>query len=102
MSKTKTNITGNSSFDAKVIISGEMDAELKKILFQSKIQQQILKAFTLEGFTIVSVNEYKLDFVPELTNTSHLAIINPTTWVTDRRQIEQFFKHIENMREGIC
>ena len=100
-SKSKANTTGNQSFDSKVVITGEMDAEIKKILFQSKIQQQILKALELDGFTVVTVNEYKIDFVPELQNTAHLGIINPSTWITDRLQVEAFLKLIENMREVI-
>jgi len=100
-SKTSSNKIGNENFDSKVVISGNIDDSSKRLLSQSRIQNQLLKALEIERFTNISLNEYKIDFVPDLKDTSYLSIINPQSWDLGRNNIENIFKHIEELRNII-
>lgn len=100
-SKTKTNIVGSDHFDSKVIISGKLDASTKRLLMQARIQDQLLKALTIESFMNISLNEYNIDFVPEFKGKSYLSIINPQSWNLERNEIESMFRQIEKTRNVI-
>ena len=100
-SKTKFNKIGNEHFDSKVVISGIVDSAVKRLLSRSKIQDQLLKALEIETFMNISLNEYKIDFVPELKGTSYLSIINPQSWDFERNVIENIFRRIEKIRNII-
>ena len=100
-SKTKTILTGNNSFDSKVVISGNMDSSAKELLSRSKTQYQLLKALKIEKLMTISLNEYKIDFLPELSNTPYIAILNQQGWNLDRDCIENMFKEIESLRNTI-
>lgn len=101
LSKTKANKIGNDYFDSKVIISGNVDTAAKRLLANSKVQHQILSAFEIASFINVSINEYNIDFVPELKNKSYLSIINPQGWDFERDFIEEIFRSIEKLRNDI-
>ena len=98
-SKTKAGKIGSGNFDSKVVISGDIDAAAKRLLSQSSIQTQILKALDIASFTNVSINPHKIDFVPELCNTPSFSIINRHAWDTDKKTIENTFSRIEKIRE---
>ncbi len=49
----------------------------------------------------ISLNEYKIDFVPELKGTPYLSIINPQSWEFERNDIENLFRLIEKIRNII-
>ena len=100
-SKTKSNKIGNDRFDSKVVISGNVDSSVKRLLSQSRIQDQLLKALEIEQFMNISLNEYKIDFVPELKGRSYLSIINPQSWDVERNVIEDIFRRIEKIRSII-
>ena len=100
-SKTKANKIGNEHFDSKVVIYGNIDSAVKKLLSHSKIQYQLLKALEIESFMNISLNEYPIDFVPELNNTPYLSIINPQSWDLERNKIENIFRQIEKIRNVI-
>jgi len=100
-SKTKSNIIGNYHFDSKVVISGNVDSSVKRLLSQSRIQDQILKALEIEQFINISLNEYKIDFIPELKGIPYLSIINPQSWCLERNDIEKIFRQIEKIRNII-
>ena len=97
-SSTKSNKIGNDSFDSKVIISDDLDSSAKRLLLQSRIQKNILKALEFEKFMIISINEHNIDFVPEFKDVSYLAIINPQSWTLERKDIEKIFNQIEKIR----
>jgi len=101
LSKTKSNKIGNDHFDSKVVISGNVDSSVKRLLSQSRIQDQLLKALEIEQFMNISLNEYKIDFVPELKGRSYLSIINPQSWDIERNVIENIFRRIEKIRRII-
>ena len=101
LSKTKSNKIGNDHFDSKVVISGNVDSSVKRLLSQSRIQDQLLKALEIEQFMNISLNEYKIDFVPELKGRSYLSIINPQSWDIERNVIENIFRRIEKIRSII-
>jgi len=92
---------GNRHFDSSVTISGDMDAESKRLLSHSKIQNQILKALEIESHICVSINEFNLDFVPELGQSSTLSIINRHGWDIDKNSIEKIFSRIEKIKNII-
>ena len=100
-SKTRDNRIGNWQFDSKVVISGKFDAALKRLLSQSKIQKQIMMALEIERYFHISINEYKIEFVPELNNNSHFGIIHQHGWEIDKNNIENMFNRIERIREMI-
>jgi len=101
LSKTKTIKIGNDYFDSRVVISGDLDMESKRFLSQSRIQKQILKALKIESNTLISINEYKIDFVPELNHSPYLSIINRYGWDIDKNKIEIIFNQIEKIRDVI-
>jgi len=101
LSKTKSNKIGNDRFDSKVVISGDVDSSVKRLLSQSRIQDQLLKALEIEQFMNISLNEYKIDFIPELKGRSYLSIINPQSWDIERNVIEDLFRRIEKIRSII-
>ena len=100
-SKTKSNNTGNKHFDSKVVISGNIDAAVKRLLSHARIQDQLLKALEIERFMNISLNEYKIDFVPEFKGTPYLSIINPQSWELEKNDIENLFRRIEKIRDII-
>ena len=100
-SKTKANKIGNEHFDSKVVISGNIDAAVKRLLSHSRIQDQLLKALEIKSFINISLNEYKIDFVPELKGTPYLSIINPQSWDLEKNDIENMFRLIEKIRNII-
>lgn len=101
ISKAKSNKIGSDYFDSKVIITGEIDSTVKRFLTQPRIYDQLLKALKINSAINISINEYPLDFVPELSNTSYLAIINPQSWDLESVEIEKIFRQIEKVRDAI-
>ena len=100
-SKTKSNGIGNDRFDSKVVISGDIDSSVKRLLSQSRIQDQLLKALDAEQFMNISLNEYEIDFIPEFKGVPYLSIINPQSWDLEKNDIERIFKQIEDIRNLI-
>lgn len=98
---SKTNKLGSNRFDSKVIISGIIDAATKRLLSQTRVQDQLLKAMEIDSRMNISINEYKLDFVPELENRTYLSIINPQSWDLESKTIEDLFRQIEKIRNTI-
>ena len=101
LSKTKSNKIGNDRFDSKVVISGDVDSSVKRLLSQSRIQDQLLKALEIEQFMNISLNEYDIDFIPEFKGVPYLSIINPQSWDLERNDIEKMFRQIEEIRNLI-
>jgi len=99
--KTKSNGIGNDRFDSKVVISGDIDSSVKRLLSQSRIQDQLLKALDAEQFMNISLNEYEIDFIPEFKGVPYLSIINPQSWDLEKNDIERIFKQIEDIRNLI-
>jgi len=100
-SKTKSNKIGNDRFDSKVVISGNVDSSVKRLLSQSRIQDQLLKALEIDQFMNISLNEYNIDFIPEFKGIPYLSIINPQSWDLERNDIEKIFKQIEKIKNVI-
>jgi hypothetical protein len=101
LSKTKKNKIGINYFDNKVVIKGDLGVEEKKFLAHSRIQHYLLEAFDSDSLVNISLNEFNLDFVPELKNKSHISIINPQTWILEKTYIESTFRQIEKIRRVI-
>jgi len=99
--KTKDNRIGNEHFDSRVLISGTIDTETKRLLSSSKIQKQILMALEIERYFHISINQYRIDFVPELNKYPNFSIINRQGWEIDKKNIEKMFSRIEKIREMI-
>ena len=100
-SNTKQNIIGDSKFDSKVVITGEMEPSVKEFLYDLKLQEELLQALKIEPFINISINEYSIDFIPEFKGKSYLSIINPQSWTTDADNIEKIFNQIEKIRNVI-
>lgn len=97
-SRSKTNKIGNYLFDTKVVIKGIPGVAEKRFLSHTRVQQQIIDALEIEGILNVSLNEFNIDFMPELEGAAYLSIINPQSWILERDFIEQTFKQIEKLR----
>lgn len=91
-SKKKGNRIGVDNFDSKVVITGDIDSTMKRLLSKSRIQSQLLKALDIATFMTISINEYNINFVPELMGKSYLSIINPQSWELERDNIEEIFR----------
>ncbi len=100
-SKSKAIKIGSSNFDSKAVITGTMDSAAKKLLSQAKIQEQFLNALELPGFLNISINEYDINFVPELKGKSYLSIINPKGWDFEKDTIEDIFRIMKKIRNII-
>ena len=100
-SKSNKNTIDNDYFDSRVIISGNVDVATKRLLSQSKIQDQLLVGLEIDNYINISINEHNVDFVPELKNMSYLSIINPQSWCLERDEIETIFRQIEKIRKII-
>jgi len=100
--KAKANKLGNRQFDSKVIIIGAMDAGVKRLLSHSRLQYQILSALEIEGYITISINEFNVDFVPELSKSSTLSIVNRNGWDIEKNTIEKMFRQIEKIRSIIA
>lgn len=96
--RSKNPKSGNSYFDAKVLISGDMDAASKSFLSSTKVQKQVLKALEIESYFIISINHFNIDFVPELKEKSSISIISQQGWEIDKTNIEKMFEIIEKIR----
>lgn len=99
--RTKDYRIGNGHFDSSVLISGTLDTETKRLLSSSKIQKQILMALEIERYFNISINQYSIDFVPELNKNPNFSIINRQGWEIDKKNIEKMFSRIEKIREMI-
>lgn len=97
-SNARKNTIGNVSFDSKALITGNINTGMKRLLTNSRIQYQILDSFNIALNINISINEYNIDFVPELKNNSYLSIINPQSWYLERHEIEPLFSQIEKIR----
>ena len=100
-SNTKSSVIGDSKFDSKVVISGELDSSVKQLLSRLKLQERLLQALKIEPFINISINEYNLDFIPELKGIPYLSIINPQNWTLETDDVEKIFKQIEKIRNVI-
>ena len=96
--KSRKNKTGIEYLDGKVVIKGDLNQADKKFLAHSRIQNYFLEALESETLVNISLNEYNVDFIPELKNKSYLSIINPQTWILERDYIEHSFRQIEKIR----
>jgi hypothetical protein len=83
------------------VIKGDLGIEEKKFLAHSRMQHYLLEALEFDSLVNISMNEFNLDFVPELKNKSYLSIINPQTWILEKDFIETTFRQIEKIRKVI-
>ncbi len=93
------NKTGNSTFDSKFVVTGEIKDSDKKFLFQSKLHYQMNSALNTDNVLCISINEYNLDFVPSLKGKSYISVINNQVWNMDRDFIEQTIKQAEAIND---
>ena len=93
--------TGSKKFDSQVVIKGDIDSAEKRLLSQPKVQDQMLKALGIASNMTISINEYNVDFVPELKEKSYISIINPQEWELKRDRIEEIFRRMEKIRNII-
>ena len=101
LAKSKTYSTGSKKFDSQVVIKGDIDSAEKRLLSQPKVQDQMLKALGIASNMTISINEYNVDFVPELKEKSYISIINPQEWELERDRIEEIFRRMEKIRNII-
>ncbi|MBR8537786.1 hypothetical protein KDU71_19600 [Carboxylicivirga sediminis] len=84
-------------FDSKVVISGNDTSTIKRYFKHSVLQRLIIEKLNSNMFMKFSINETPVDFVPELKDNSHFALINPQEWVLDAQTIEQWFSTMKQI-----
>ena len=98
LSKSKHNI-GSSNFQSNVVIKGDTeDSSIKNLLSHSRVQNQIVKAFNIQELLNISINEFEIDFIPELKGKPYISIINPQTWCMEKQKIEDIFEYMEELK----
>ena len=93
--------TNNSDFDSKVVINGNDDTIMAKYFGDIKVQRIILKSFEISETINISLNEMKIDFVPELRNKSYIGIYDKQKWFMDKDEINKMFGLIEELTQII-
>lgn len=93
-----TNKTGDGYFDSKVVVSGTMDSPTKSLLSQPRLQEELLSAMKMESFLNISINQFDIDFVPELQGKSYISIINTRNWTLEGDIIEEVFERMEKIK----
>lgn len=97
----KTLKTGNSAFDAKVVITGNDKAIIFKYLGDPKVQEIILESFEISPLMFISLNAISNDFVPQLKGLSQLGIYDSHKWFFEREQIDRLLNLAEKLRQHI-
>jgi len=64
-SKGSSAKLGVQYFDSEVVISGDIDTDVKKLLLNSPLQRALISGIEQSSSTIISINEMSLDFIPE-------------------------------------
>lgn len=96
---SKSEKTGNSVFDSKVIIKGVLDHEAIKLLSKTRMQNLLLHDLDYKSYTNIIVNEFNIDFIPEFKNSSFLGIINPQSWDFDKETINELLRQSEKIHD---
>ncbi len=84
--------------DSKLVTTGNNEAVISRYFRNSELQRLMMKSFDTDMFLNFSVNETPVDFVPELKDASHFALVNPQEWVFDERIIESWFHTMEQIQ----
>jgi len=101
LKKSKVYSTGSKKFDSRVVIKGSYNSAEKRLLSQPRVQDQLLKALEISSYMTISINEYNVDFIPELKGKSYLSIINPQGWELESDSIDEIFRRMEKIRNII-
>lgn len=93
---SKSFKTGNSDFDAKVVVKGNDDYIMTRYISDSKFQHLVLKCFAIKPTIQIALNEGNVSFVPQLKNKSRFCIYDKQEWFLERKHIESLFELIED------
>jgi hypothetical protein len=85
-------------FLSKAVVSYENEADLKQLLKNVTTQDKLVESLGNSDMNVISVNEYDVDFIPELTGKSCLGFINPRFWEVEDKEIERYFKIAERLK----
>lgn len=94
---TKSEKIGARDFDSKVIIEGVLDHDATKMLSNTKIQHSLIGDLESENSPIISVNEFDIDFVPELSKKPYLGIVISQSWCFDKETINELLRRSEKI-----
>ena len=96
--KSNNFTTGNRRFDKQMIIEGNDDAEIYRLLRSRQVQSLIFGAFELKELVYVGINQLDVDFVPSLKNKSHFSVFVTGKSILEDSIIEKMFQMIEEFK----
>ncbi len=91
----------SNRFSKNTVLFYEYESDLRKLLNNVMVEERILDVVDKSDLMHVSINEYNVDFVPELKGKTCLSVVNPQSWVFEDAEIEEYFKLVERVREHI-
>jgi hypothetical protein len=91
--------SGSRFFDSKVVISGNNEMVINRYFKNSVLQRLMIESLNSKHFLTFSINETPVDFVPELSDSSHFALIDPQEWILEERTIESWFQKMKQIKE---
>ncbi|WP_439182259.1 hypothetical protein [Carboxylicivirga taeanensis] len=89
--------TNSRFFDSKVVTSGNNASSVRHYFSNSVLQRMMIENLSTDMFMNFSLNETNVDFVPELKEVSHFALLNPQEWVMDPQTIERWFTSMQRI-----
>jgi hypothetical protein len=98
--KDKSFKTKNRTFNSKVVVKGNDEVTMSKILSDLQVQKVILRAFELRPTMVISLNYLKVSFVEGLKNKSNMGI-HDRQWFKKDKEIDVLFNLINQLNRTI-
>lgn len=93
--------SGNDSFDKAVVINGNDERLIRKILCSTETQQVILDALAMKEYWYAGLNAVDLEFVPDGKRKSFFGIFTRQLWIVDKGRIETLFQLVRRLNKMI-
>lgn len=84
--------------DSQLVTTGNDEGAISRYFRHPVLQRLMIENLDTNMFVNFSVNETPVDFVPQLKDTSHFAIINPQEWIFDEKIIEGWFDTMQQIQ----
>ena len=95
----KTIKSGSRFFDSKIVTAGNDDSIVNRYFNHSVLQRLMIESLDSKYFLNFSINETNVDFVPDLADSSHFALVNSQEWVLEERTIESWFQKMKQIHD---
>lgn len=99
--RKKTITSGIDYYDQMLIISGNDEGAVRKILGMNGLVNHISESIEMRNAINIGLNACFIEFVPAFKDKSSFGIFTRQEWIMDHEIIEQMFKKVEAMRKII-